>query len=97
MFPGPESEHLLVDDTIQMEMTLIGKPLVVENTLFVSSSSRKIQPLLYVMVSTLMHHSNFVRKQADPSAQFAELNVMKFPVLLALFLSVYSDFVGLPF
>lgn len=77
-----------------MEMTLIGKPLVVESTLFVSFSSRKIQPLLFVMVSTLMHHSNFVQKRADPSAQFVELNVMKFPVLLAL-LSVYSDFVGL--
>jgi hypothetical protein len=79
-----------------MEMSLIGEPHLVENTLFVSCPSGKMQPLFSVMVSKLMHHSNLVWKHADSSAEFAELKAVKSPVPLMLFLSICSDFTALP-
>jgi hypothetical protein len=53
MFRGPESNILLVNSSIQMEMSLIGEPCIVENTLFMSCPSGKMQPLFFVMVSKI--------------------------------------------
>jgi hypothetical protein len=53
----------------EMEMSLIGEPRIVENTLFVSCPSGKMQPLFFVTVSKLMHRSNLVRKHEQIRVQ----------------------------
>jgi hypothetical protein len=79
-----------------MEISLIGDPRVVENTLFMSSRNAKMWPLFFVTVSKLMHHSNLVRKRAGPSAEFTELNTVISPVQLMLFLLIHSGFATVP-
>jgi hypothetical protein len=68
MFRGQNQNIFLVDNSIQMEMSLIGEPHVVKNTLFMSCSSGKMHPPFFVMISRRMHHSNLVQKRADTGA-----------------------------
>lgn len=70
-------------------------PHVVENTLFVSCPSGKMQPLFFIVMSKLMHHINSVWKYLDPSAEFAKPNTIKFLVQLIPF-SIYSGLTALP-
>jgi hypothetical protein len=50
----------------------------------------------FVMNSKLLHHTNLPYKHADPRAEFAELNAVKFTVWLMLFSIIYFGSAALP-